>query len=42
MSTQEIGRVLDLAEGTVRFHLSQARAALRSSTFTGEEVDHGR
>src|SRR5690606_3014525 len=42
MSTQEISRVLGLAEGTVRFHLSQARAALRASTRTGEEVDHGR
>lgn len=42
MSTQEIGRLLDLAEGTVRFHLSQARAALRSSNLMGEEVDHGR
>jgi RNA polymerase sigma-70 factor (ECF subfamily) len=30
MSTIEIGRLLDIAEGTVRFHLSQARTRLRA------------
>ncbi len=29
MSTTEIGELLDIAEGTVRFHLSHARARLR-------------
>ena len=33
MSTIEIGELLDIAEGTVRFHLSQARTRLR------EELD---
>jgi RNA polymerase sigma-70 factor (ECF subfamily) len=40
MSTAEIAVVLDIAEGTVRFHLSQARARLREALGSDPEVDH--
>ncbi len=42
MSMADISSVLDIAEGTVRFHLSQARAALRSGMLNEQELEHGR
>lgn len=42
LSMADIARTLDIAEGTVRFHLSQARATLRAGALDEQELDHGR
>jgi RNA polymerase sigma-70 factor (ECF subfamily) len=39
LSTAEIAEILDIAEGTVRFHLSQARTRLRESVGVDPEAD---
>ena len=40
LSVAEIGETLDIAEGTVRFHLSQARARLREQLGLDVGADH--